>query len=420
VSGVAANPVVVDVLIAGGGMVGAALALDLAGRGFKVLVVERGTWPALPEPDSGYDIRVSALNLASEAYLTRLGAWPRLAPRAAVFRRLWAWEQGTAGDDHGVGFAAVDLGRPHLGHIAENRLIQAACWAGFADAGVQWRTHAEVSALVVHGDVPNPAITATLRTVAPRAGATPSESEPARVDVVRARLAVACDGAQSPLRDLAGIAVRAHPYGQAALVAHVRLHGWAPEATWQRFTPDGPQALLPLPAGQASLVWYRPQAEAERLAGLPAPDLLEAIRVAFPVDLPALRELIGVQAFPLVRRHAERYHRQRVVLVGDAAHTINPLVGQGVNMGLADAAALAEVLAEGAARGRDYGSEAWLDRYSARRWLDNSAMITASDLFARSFLGQPPLWTTLRRAGLDLADRAGPIKQRLLAQACGV
>ena len=190
--------------------------------------------------------------------------------------------------------------------------------------------------------------------------------------------------------------------------------------TWQRFVPSGPQAFLPLAGPHASLVWYHDAAEVARLNALDETAFARETEAAFPAELGGIRRVVERASFPIARAHAARYVDERVALIGDAAHTVHPLAGQGVNLGMLDAAVLAEVLGAAAGRGRDIGSTRTLRRYERWRRGENAAMIAVLDGFHHAFGPQPPPLTALRRLALGLADRAGPVKRLVMRRAMGI
>lgn len=396
---VTADPQVVahyDVLIVGGGMVGAAAACLLGQAGLSVLLLEQQA----PRPfaaDQPLDRRVSAISPASVALIQACGAWPALqAMRLRAYRRLETWEL----EGHETRFSAAELGVSELGFIVENRLIQLALWQQLQtlpnvefSIGSQWQ----------------------------QLESTPGQAVLTLADGrrVAARLVLGADGAHSRVRQQAGIGVTQWDYRQACLLVNVELDDEAPEITWQQFHPSGPRAFLPLAGRHASLVWYDTPERVAELRALPPAALLAAIRGHFPARLPACR-VQGADSFTLTRRHAQRYVAGRVVLLGDAAHTIHPLAGQGVNLGFKDVELLCQLIASAYQAGEAWDAPALLARYQRQRQRDNLLMQTAMDAFYWAFSNQLPPLRLLRNAGLLLADRAGPLKRRALRYALGL
>ena len=384
-----------DVLVNGGGMVGAALACALVRGRRRVLLLDKASPPAVP-PEGPPEARVSALTLASQRLLAALGAWGDLAPHAQPLRAMEVWDAGSRGH---IRFEAAELGEPALGWIVENRRIRAALLA---------RLQGVPEAAVRHGTGPQ-ALDREPRAVVLSLGGGQR---------VAGRLLVGADGAQSWVRRQAGIGVDLTDYGQQALVAVVRPARHHEDTAWQRFLPGGPLAFLPLPRGRCAIVWSLPTAEAESLAALPEEAFARRLAEALEQRLGEILEVGPRSTHPLAARHARQYVQPRLALVGDAAHTIHPLAGQGVNLGFADAAALAEVLEERPEA--DPGALSLLRRYERWRKGENLAMLTAMTAFWGAFGSTHPLLRGLRGLGLSLAHRAGPAKLLIMRRACGL
>ncbi|HWP94687.1 MAG TPA: UbiH/UbiF/VisC/COQ6 family ubiquinone biosynthesis hydroxylase [Gammaproteobacteria bacterium] len=387
-----------DIVIAGGGLVGATLACALHPSGWRVALVEaRKTAPIAP--GDALDLRVSALSRASQRILEALDVWQGIAPaRRQPYRAMHVWDASGAGAIH---FDSADLGEPDLGHIVENRAVQAALYARLEhQPGVLLFCPASLAA----ADAGMRHV--TLRLSDGRA--------------LRARLLVVADGADSHLRRLFGIATDGAEYGQHGVVAHVRTERGHGETARQRFLPGGPLALLPLPDGRVSIVWSVPSERAAALVRMPDDDFLALLTEASDGVLGRALATSARAAFPLRRLHASAYVRPRVALVGDAAHVVHPLAGQGLNLGLLDAALLAEVLHAAAARGRDPGALEVLRRYERGRKGENLAMLWALDGLHRLFVSEHALVRRLRNAGLAGIDRLLPLKQLLARHALGL
>lgn len=381
-----------DVVVAGGGLTGLVAAAGLARAGFTAAVVEGRARDA---PDDG---RVSALTVGSERILRRLGVWERIAEAAAPFRGIEVWE---AAGGAGIHFEAEAIGEAHLGSIVENRATAAALEEACGALGVAWRRPARVSGIALgRGEVV----------------VDPGESAP----MLRAGLLVGADGSDSLVRELAGIPTRFGSYGQLGIVCAVRPERHHGGVARQVFHPAGPLALLPLPDGLCSIVWSTETGRAERLLGLPEEGFRAELEAASERRLGRI-EWIGARAgFPLRRVQASTYHAPRAALVGDAAHTIHPLAGQGVNLGILDAAVLAEVAADAARRGRDPGGRAALQRYERRRKAHNLAAQWTMDGFHRLFRPRALPVRALRNAGLAAAHRLGPVKRHIMRCASGL
>ncbi|WP_047248926.1 FAD-dependent oxidoreductase [Chromobacterium subtsugae] len=387
-----------DIVIVGGGMVGSALAAALAGNGLSICVLEREA-PAPFDPEQDPDLRVSAISPASARFLAGIGAWDKvLAMRAAPYRRMQVWE---GEENRAALFDAAEADVEQLGHIVENRVAQLAATAALRDKGyVDYRCPAAVSGIVYRPQ-------ATQLTLSDGSQ-------------LQARLVVAADGARSLVREAAGIGITGWDYPMHALVLACRTDGGQQDITWQRFTPDGPQAFLPLCGDAASLVWYHRPEEVKRLLALPEAELIAAVAQAFPRKLPGIVRIAARGSFPLTRRHAQRYVRDGVALAGDAAHTIHPLAGQGVNLGFQDAAALADVILSARGQGEDWAGAAALARYTRARKPANLAMQAGMDAFCYGFSNDIAPLRLLRGLGLRLADKAGPLKRGAIRYALGL
>jgi len=384
-----------DVVVVGGGMVGAASALSLAHLGLKVAVVEKSSQKVF-DSTKPYDLRVSAISTASEHLLQRLGAWRHIAnSRVCQYKRLGVWEEHNSYTE----FNAQDIEQSHLGHIIENDAVQSGLWSEIEkDKNITCYTSTNITGMTYEGDT--------------------SMLDTDKGQLV-AKLIVAADGARSQIRGLAGIGVSGWQYKQSAMLIHVKTELPQQDITWQQFTPTGPVAMLPLSGNEASLVWYHSKDEISRLANLSNEQLTTQVMANFPDKLGKV-EVLNKAAFPLARQHANQYVKGNVVLLGDAAHTINPLAGQGVNLGFKDVDALQMVLADAIGEGKSWCCADVLKQYEHKRRFDNSAMMTAMDAFYFTFTHPNALVKFARNAGLYLAERAGPLKQKALQYACGL
>jgi 2-octaprenylphenol hydroxylase len=375
-------------------MVGAALAALLADGGLEVAVIE-ALPPRAPDPEQ-LDLRVSAIAPASRELLALLGAWPELEADACAYQAMAVWD--ATGDGH-TRFSAGEAGVGELGHIVENRAIQHALWQRCGDrANLQRLCPARVASLLVARE------TAQL------------ELDDGRL--VEARLVVGADGANSRIRHWAGLETVGWGYGQKTIVGNLRTADDHQATCWQRFLPTGPVAFLPLADGRCSLAWHATSDYADQLLGLDGPSFAAELEVASGGALGAIVDLGPRGAFPLRLQHALNYVRPRVALVGDAAHAIHPLAGQGVNLGFRDVRALGMQLLDHG--GDDPGDADRLRQYERQRQPDNGAMLLAMDAFKKGFgtTATPLRW--LRNLGLDAADRAGPLKQAVMRRAMGL
>jgi 3-demethoxyubiquinol 3-hydroxylase len=386
-----------DVVIVGGGMVGAAVACGLGNSSLQVAVIENSPPPVF-SPDQPHDLRVSALSIASKKILETVGAWQGIEDRRyCPFRRMRVWE--TTGDTE---FCSEDINYPQLGYIVENRIIQLALLDRLADfenislispAGIKKIDYA-----------PGHQTKVTLEDG----------------EIMSTKLLVAADGGQSRIRQHVGLGVTSWDYKQQALVIYIETEYGQQDITWQRFTPTGPQAFLPLTGHYGSIVWYHSSDEVSRLRALSYDELKHELMRAFPEVLGKVVRVLGTASFPLKRQHAQAYVKQGVALVGDAAHMINPLAGQGVNIGLLDAAALCEVLVDAVKEGRDVSDLGVLRHYEKMRRKENLKMMTVMDAFYQIFSNEILPVKFLRNLGLGLAERILPAKNIVMRNAMGL
>lgn len=384
-----------DAVVVGGGMVGAALASGLAEQGFQVAVLEQQA-PAEFDPASAPDIRISAIGAASVDLLKQLKVWPAVeVMRCTPYRRLETWEWHSAR----VGFDAESLGLPELGFMVENSVLQRALWERLQTQKI---------------DLFSPA---RLKDLQPCNGGWKVMLESG--ETLNARLVIGADGANSQVRQLAGIGIHGWNYTQSCMLISVKCEQPAGDCTWQQFTPEGPRAFLPLSDEWASLVWYDRPARIRQLQGMNMMQLAQEIKTHFPARLGRVTP-VAAGSFPLVRRHATRYVQPGLALVGDAAHTINPLAGQGVNLGYRDVDALIDTLVASRERAEDWASERVLLRYQRRRQKDNMLMQTGMDLFYFAFSNPFTPLRVVRNLSLMMAERSGVLKRQALRYALGL
>lgn len=388
----------VDVVIVGGGMVGLGLAAALKGSALKVAVVE-GQLPA-SELDEAPDNRVSALSLASQRILQQVGAWRGIeARRLQPYVQMEVWEQDSFGR---IAFDAASLRQPELGHIVENRVIQLALLEAILDGdNIQLLSPARASSLQ-SGEAGSLLLLEDGRALS-------------------AKLVVAADGAHSWVRRQADIPLTSWDYGHHALVATVRCAEPHEAVARQIFTPEGPLAFLPLwQPDLCSIVWSVPAKRAEALCQCDEEQFNRQLTTAFDGRLGLCKVEGARSAIPLTARYARDFARERLVLVGDAAHTIHPLAGQGVNLGLLDAAALAEQILRNQAAGKDIGRLANLRGYERWRKSEAASMLAAMEGLKRLFAGANPLKKLVRGAGLRAFDLLTPLKQSVIRAAMGL
>lgn len=386
-----------DVVIAGGGMVGLALACGLQSTGLRIAVLERQ--PPTPT-DANYSLRVSAVNAASECLLRHLGVWEGIAAqRLSPYNAMTVWDKDSFGNIH---FDGEAFGFSHLGHIIENDVIQRALW----------RRAAQSSAVTLLAP-------AALKQVA--WGVNEAFITLQDDTMLTARLVVGADGAHSWLRQQADIPLTFWDYRHHALVATVRTGQPHRATARQVFHGDGILAFLPLDdPNQCSIVWSLPPLRAEAMRTLPADTFNRQLAVAFDMRL-GLCELVSErQTFPLTGRYARSFAAHRLALVGDAAHTIHPLAGQGVNLGLMDVATLIGELKRLQTQGKDIGHYLYLRRYERQRKHSAALMLAGMQGFRDLFRGENPAKKLLRDIGLTLADRLPGVKPTLVRQAMGL
>ncbi len=386
----------VEVAIVGAGPVGSVLALALARAGVSTAIIEANA-PA-PWAESKMDLRVYALSRASQNILVRLDAWDRIAAaRACAYVAMEVWEANGGGR---VRFNAADVDEPDLGHIVEGNLLASMLAERVRAApGIVWHCPEKLERLNVGEDAAELVLASGRR--------------------VTALVVVGADGARSRVRTLAGIESEESPYGQKAVVAHLapeKPHG---ATARQVFRPNGPLALLPLEDGRISVVWSTTPEEAEHVLALDEAAFGNAVADASEQALGRLRLASERASFSLLKLHAESYVAPRVVLAGDAAHVVHPLAGQGMNLGLLDAAALAEVVTDAKRAGRDVDDYLMLRRYERWRHGENLAMQTALTGFKQLFGFDSAPARGLRGAGMKLFDLALPAKRHAIRVALG-
>ncbi|URL57936.1 UbiH/UbiF/VisC/COQ6 family ubiquinone biosynthesis hydroxylase [Luteibacter flocculans] len=386
-----------DVAVVGGGMVGAATALTLARAGFDVALIDARV-PAPWAAEDEVDLRVVGLAPSSIALLDDIGVWTSIRDaRASAYERMEVWD---AENGATIRFDAAEEGRDVLGFIVENNLVQASLWQALDKAGVRCIVPAEVVACAVRDDR--------------------VQLELADGQAVTARLAVAADGANSPLRAMAGIGTHGRDYGQRGVVAHVETSLPHQRTAWQRFLPSGPLALLPLADGRSSIVWSLPEAEAIRVLALDDDAFRGELGIASDFRLGPIGNVTKRAAFPLRLKLADRYEAERMVLLGDAAHAVHPLAGQGVNLGLRDVVELRDTLVAAREAGRDIAAPHVLRRYARRRRSADGLDAWSFDALARIYAWQAPPLVAARGVGVRLIAALGPLKRRMARHAAGV
>ncbi|WP_397573848.1 FAD-dependent oxidoreductase [Silanimonas sp.] len=382
-----------DAVVVGAGIVGSALALGLKRRGLDVAVVE-STPPAAWRADAP-DLRVYAIAPDSEALLGALEVWPAVrAARAQPYAAMQVWD---AGGGAPLRFDAAALGVPRLGHIVEHGLLVDRLQAALGAAGVP------ILDAAVEGIDPGDD-DATLRLSGERR--------------IRASWVFGADGAASAVRGLAGIDLDSRDYAAKGLVAYLRTERPHDATCWQRFLPSGPLALLPCADGRVSIVWSLPQGEADRLAAVPEAQFNAEITRASDRVLGDLALDSPRIAFPLKRQLATRPREGRIALLGDAAHAVHPLAGQGVNLGLRDVGELLTGVDDALSRRRAPISETMLSRWARRRHSDNVVSARAFEAIHDVYSNAAPPAVALRGWALA-AGNLPPLNRLLWGHAAG-
>ncbi|NMP25488.1 FAD-dependent 2-octaprenylphenol hydroxylase [Rahnella sp. SAP-1] len=388
-----------DVVIAGGGMVGLALACSLQGSGLRIAVLENRQPNDAPLPTIPA-VRVSAINAASERLLQHIGAWDDIiAQRVNAYQGMEVWDHDSFGK---IAFHSEEYGFSHLGHIIENQVIQRALW----------QRASQLSDITLLAP-------AQLKDVAWGENEAFITLDDQRL--LSARLVVGADGAHSWLRQHADIPLTFWDYGHHALVATIRTQEAHQSVARQVFHGDGILAFLPLAdAHLSSIVWSVSPLEAERLCALDNEEFNKILASTFDLRLGVCQVVSERQSFPLTGRYARSFAAQRLALIGDAAHTVHPLAGQGVNLGFMDAAELAFEIKRLQREGKDFGQHMYLRRFERKRKHSAAVMLAGMQGFRELFAGNNPAKKLLRDIGLTLADRLPGVKPQLVRQAMGL
>lgn len=380
-----------DFAIVGGGMVGAAAAIGLAKLGYLVAIIEHKE-PSPYDNKQPMDIRVSAISQSSVDLLEKLGAWESIKEmRVCPYKRLETWEH----PECRTRFHSDALNMDQLGFIVENRLIQLGLWQTFSCYdNLNVITPTKITDLEFFSDH--------------------NELTLENGDKIKAKWVLGADGANSYVRQKTNIGITAWDYRQHCMLINIETEQPQQDITWQWFTPSGPRSFLPLQGNKGSLVWYDSPKRIKQLCAMNSTQLENEIKAYFPKELGEFTiEQYG--SFPLTRRHAQKYVAHHCVLLGDAAHTINPLAGQGVNLGFKDIKVLLEEVEK-----KGLNTDRALKMYESRRKIDNLAMQSSMDLFYTLFSNSLPPVKLLRNIGLKLADSSGKLKTQALKYALGL
>ncbi len=386
-----------DIIIVGGGMVGACMALAAAREGFQVTLLEPRQ-PSLEWTGDDFDIRVSALTRTSETILRNLDVWQGMQQRrVTAYENMHVWDRKGFGEVH---FAAEDVGAPNLGHIVENRVIVASLWEQIThQANIKHVADVEIVSIEREGD--------QTKLIA------------SNDDVLSASLVIGADGARSSVRELVGLTASTRSYDQEGVVCTVKAEQGNASTAWQRFMPTGPLALLPMNEEYFSIVWSTSPEQAQSLVNAPAESFNQALTQASEAVCGKLSVVGDRAAFPLRKLKAERYVLDGVALIGDAAHVIHPLAGQGVNLGFLDAAMLMDVLTEARTHRESIGAMGVLRRYERARKGHNLAVQSAMDGFKHLFSNNNPALSLIRNLGLGVAHHVSPLRRQFERVALG-
>ncbi|MBC2679457.1 2-octaprenyl-6-methoxyphenyl hydroxylase [Pseudomonas baltica] len=385
-----------NLAIIGGGLVGASLALALqAGaraRGWKIVLIERFAPGDAYQPS--YDARSSALSFGTRQIYERLGLWPAISQRAEAIRQIHVSDRGRFGTAR---LRADDEGVPALGYVVENAWLGQCLWQALDQEVVSWRCPAEVTRMQALAD-----------------GHELSLDDGTQL---QCDLAVLADGGRSELREQLGIAVQQTRYDQDALIANVTPGNAHQGQAFERFTDDGPMALLPLPDNRCALIWTRTPADIRRLQGLPDQAFLQELQAVFGYRLGTLQRVGARHVYPLSLVQAEEQVRSNLVVLGNAAHALHPIAGQGFNLSMRDVQALAEALL--ASTGH-LGQLSLLRGYAQRQRLDQRLTVGFSDQLTRLFATPDPWLAVGRNLGLLGLDLLPPAKRWFARQAMGL
>jgi 2-polyprenylphenol 6-hydroxylase len=389
------SPIHYDVIIAGGGITGLTLACALRDTGLRIGVIDQRE-PAAFSQD--YALRVSAINRASLKVFNAANAFEYMQQlRVSPFREMHVWDSTGTGQIH---FDSAELGLDTLGYIIENNVVQLALQEVVQQTGtIDWLCPAEIESLDIS-----------------------EEQKRVRLadgNTLTAKLIVGADGANSIVRHAMGVELVRKSYQQQAIVCTVATEYEHQQTAWQCFLPTGPLAFLPLADGNCSIVWSLDESRVEQMMALDDEAFSERLGESFEYRLGSVKTVSVRAVFPLGHGHVDRYVQQGIALIGDAAHNIHPLAGQGANLGIMDAACLAEVIADALYAERQWNALHTLRKYERRRKGDNRLMEATMTGFKHLFGNDNPFITEIRNIGLNVADHAGPLKQMLINQALG-
>lgn len=390
---------VYDIVVLGGGLVGLTIANFWSQKGISVAVIEKNQ-PDLTWNNKQFDLRCSAISRASQKIFTEIGIWSEIElTRISPYRRMVVWDALGFGE---IAFDASEVFEPDLGHIIENRVMVKALWEKVrVDSNVDFFIANPPVALEVNSD-------AALLTLV-------------EGTKLSAKLIVGADGSQSWVREASGITITEQDYHQEALIAAVMTEHPHQETAWQRFLSEGPLAFLPLSSvNMSSIVWTAGKKLIERLLRLEDAQFCQELAHHFDYRLGKVISVTARKSFPLKRLHAKQYVAERIALIGDAAHVLHPLAGQGANLGLYAAKRLAEIVIEALENNVDIGSYLILRKYEREQKSRAMTMIMFTEALHKMFSSQDSGTIGIRGMGLNFINRAKVIKKKLILEAMGL
>ncbi len=395
-----------DVVVAGGGIVGLTAALALAQtRQLKIAVVDSNAF-SFAWNKSEYDARVSAVSLATKNIFQTLQVWESIVQkRVSPYTHMQVWDAEENGEIH---FDCADVNESALGFIVEDNVMRTSLLERLRDfANVEFIAEQKISSIRREEKIHQREPLWTIQFVS-------------AAREIKAKLLIGADGANSLIREQAGIELKSWDYEHTALIATVDTEFSHQRTAWQRFLTTGPLAFLPLVDEHAcSIVWSTSSAHAQELLALNESEFCQALEAAFKSKLGAIKKTTARYHFPLRMRHAKNYVQSGLALIGDAAHTIHPLAGQGVNLGLLDAVFLAEVVYDAIKKNRDYTSLATLRRYERERKSDNAVMLAGVEVLKKLFSSKNNSIQQLRTWGLMMTNRTRLLKNFFINYALG-
>lgn len=386
----------VDVTVVGAGMVGLAMARQCQQMGMNIALIEKSP-VSVKWPSDSLPLRVSAISPASQHLLTQLGAWSGIEKEAAPYENMFVWD---AQSEAKITLTAEYIHQAYLGHIIANRVIQKHLYQALDQAEMSHLIPDQIGSLQPKPDG--------------------WQLHLASGKMIDTKLLIGADGANSSLRQQMGIASPVTFYQQKAIVAVVKTALPHQATAWQRFLPTGPLAFLPLSdPHQCSIVWSLDETHFESINGLDNAAFCQQLAQALEQKLGAIELLTDRAAFPLKHHHCKTYVKPHFALIGDAAHSIHPLAGQGVNLGLLDVQALSKIIQQAKARQRPLGLVSDLKRYQQKRRWHNEVMLQSMTLFNALFKQTDPVTKMVRQFGVNQVDSCHVLKKYLIEQATG-